>query len=160
MHTGPGLEDYLKKGLYGTPETKPAERRRFLGTLRERIIIALTSEQLYEGKIYPEIEAKMKAFPQARLLLNGSIRYSYLSPYIQLAKKYRIPFTILKDEVQDTDIGLVLTMNHAINKQEIFITNSGEQKKTARAKKKGVFQKWKRKAIRLAKELRKRKGAG
>ncbi|MEK5037091.1 DUF1694 domain-containing protein [Sporosarcina sp. FSL K6-3457] len=36
------VDDYLQRGFYGAKEMKPAECRKFLGTIRERIIIALT----------------------------------------------------------------------------------------------------------------------
>ena len=150
MHSGPSLEDYLQKGLYGPKETKPEERRRFLGTLRERIIVALYTEQLYEKTIYPEIEAQMKAYPQAHLLLNGAIRYHYLSPYIQIAEKHNIPFTIVKNKVSNTDIGLVLTLNHAIHKKEIFVKNN--EKPSSRHKNRNLLRRVKRKIGRILKK--------
>lgn len=160
MSSGPGLEDYLQKGLHGPKETKPEERRRFLGTLRERIVIALFAEQLYEEKIYPEIEAMIKAYPRAHLLLNGSIRYQYLSPYIQIANKYHIPFTIVKNEAHNTDIGLVLTMKDAINKKEIFVTGGNKKKQPVRNRTVilNKLRYWKRKAGRLLKNHKRRRG--
>ena len=36
------LEEYLEQGIHGKKEINPEERRKFLGTIRERIVIALT----------------------------------------------------------------------------------------------------------------------
>ncbi|WAA12608.1 YueI family protein [Fervidibacillus halotolerans] len=127
--SGPNLDDYLKKGMYGVKSIKADERQRFLGTIRERIIIALFKEQIYESGVYPEVEQAMKNHPKARLLLNGKISYEYLSKYMKLANKRNIPFTVVQDLVDDTDIGLVLTYDYAINKEHIFIEKKEKQPK-------------------------------
>lgn len=44
------IDLYLQQGIYGTPETKPEERNKFLGTLRERIELALTNGQVRQKK--------------------------------------------------------------------------------------------------------------
>lgn len=159
MSLGPSLEHYLQKGMYGPKETKPEERRKFLGTLRERVIIALFVDQVYEEKIYPEIAMMMKKYRDAHLLLNGSIRYNFLSRYIQIAKKNNIPFTIVKNEAHDTDIGLVLATNYAIEKKEIFVKKEATHSAPIPAQKKRLFKKLfinkKRKLPRRTKRKRK-----
>ncbi|MFD1707061.1 YueI family protein [Siminovitchia sediminis] len=115
------VEDYLEKGMYGPKQTKIAERRRFLGTIRERILIALTKSQVMKPGIYPEIECLMKEHPKATLLLNGELPYQYLSDYIKKAREKKVAFSIVKDQDHQTDIGLVLTYQHAIDKEHIFI---------------------------------------
>ena len=73
------IDDYLQKGIYGEKQTKPEERRRFLGTLRERIVVALKKGQVMEQDTYSELEVLMKKYPDATLYLNGNIRYSFLT---------------------------------------------------------------------------------
>lgn len=119
---GPTLEDYIEKGLHGTKQVKIGERNRFLGTIRERIVLALTNEQVYSGKIFPELIEAMKAHPQVKMLLNGQIPYSYINKYTKLANEYHIPFKIVDNKEHSTDIGLVLAYDRfAIEKDEIFI---------------------------------------
>ena len=48
--TESNVEDYLKQGMYGPKETNPDERRKYLGTLRERIEMALTKAQVMEKR--------------------------------------------------------------------------------------------------------------
>ena len=54
------IDDYIQQGIYGPRETKPDERRKFLGTIRERIVIALTQEQVREKGIYTQVEEAIK----------------------------------------------------------------------------------------------------
>ncbi len=49
------VEDYLTQGIHGAKETNPDERRKFLGTLRERVEIALIQGQVMEESIYLEV---------------------------------------------------------------------------------------------------------
>jgi uncharacterized protein YueI len=127
----PTVEDVLKEGMYGPKEIKPEERRQFLGTLRERIIIALKKDQVKEDQIYPQVEQQIKKFPGARLLLNGNIEYEQLSKYVTLAKKYKVNHTIVTNKDYDSEIGLVLAMDQAIDKQDIYVEKAGSSQEEA-----------------------------
>jgi uncharacterized protein YueI len=117
----PTVEEVLQQGIYGALETKPEERRKFLGTLRERIIVALYKTQVREPKVYPQVERYMKEYNKAQLFLNGSMDYGELSKYVKIAQKYKINYKIVTNKEHDTDIGLVLALENAIDKEEIFI---------------------------------------
>jgi uncharacterized protein YueI len=134
------VEEVLQQGIHGALETKPDERRQFLGTLRERIILALKKNQVAEATIYPQVEREMKKNPQANLLLNGNIEYAALSKYVKLAAKHKIEHTIVTNKERDTDIGLLLAMDHAIDKEEIYITQK-EISQPEPPKSKGLFAK-------------------
>ena len=56
----PNVEEVLQQGIHGPLETKPDERRKFLGTLRERIIVSLKKSQVAEADIYPQVEREME----------------------------------------------------------------------------------------------------
>jgi uncharacterized protein YueI len=115
------VDEILQQGIQGPKEIKPDEKRKFLGTFRERVIIALKKNQVMENDIYPQVENSMKESKAAHLFLNGNIGYEKLSKYIKLAKKYKIEHTIVTNKEHDTEIGLVLAMDHAIDKTEIYI---------------------------------------
>ncbi|MDX8290251.1 YueI family protein [Metabacillus indicus] len=117
------IDLYLKQGIYGAPETKPEERNKFLGTLRERIEIALTNGQVRQKKVYSEAAAAIRLGKGYQLLLNGTIAYSDLSKYIKLANEAEQPFTIVSDQ-RDTKIGLIVAAEHAIDKESIFVEDS------------------------------------
>ena len=115
------VEDILEQGIYGPKEINPEERRKFLGTLRERIVLALFSAQVRGEHVQPELLEEMKRNSGARLYLNGTIDYSYLSKYIKSANQYGIPYKMVTNQGRETNIGLVLAYDHAIDKENIFI---------------------------------------
>lgn len=138
------VDDILKEGIYGPKEIKPEEKRKFLGTFRERVLIALSRSQVREREIYPQVEEQMKENSSVRLLLNGNIDYESLSKYVKLAQNHHIEYTIVTNKEQDTDIGLVLAMDHAIDKEDIYVVkkepalqqaqNGGKEKSSIFAK--------------------------
>jgi len=136
----PNVEEVLQQGIHGALETKPDERRKFLGTLRERAILALKKNQVTEATIYPQVEREMKKNPQVNLYLNGNIEYAALSKYVKLAAKHNIEHKIVTNKEHDTEIGLLLAMDHAIDKEEIYITQK-EISQPEPQKGKGLFAK-------------------
>jgi len=132
------VEEVLQQGIHGPLETKPVERRKYLGTLRERIIVALLKSQVAETKIYPQVERYMKEYPGSHLFLNGSMSYENLSKYVKFAMKNKIEHTIVTNKGHDTEFGLILAMNYAIDKEEILITNNYPAVPSVK-KKKGLF---------------------
>ena len=115
------VEDYLEQGIHGPKEIKPGERREFLGTLRERVVIVLKKSQVFETDVYPEVEQMMKQYPRSNLFLNGQMDYQYLGKYIKLAMSHKIPYKIVLNKDHNSDLGLVLAENNAINKEVIHI---------------------------------------
>lgn len=120
--SGNNIDDYLQQGIYGPRVTKPDERRKFLGTIRERIVIALTKEQVRERGVYKQVEEALKENREARLYLNGNIHYRVLSKYTKIASKYDVSYRYVTNQEHETEIGLILAYDHAINKEEIFVT--------------------------------------
>lgn len=121
------VDDYLTEGIYGTRLPKDAERKQFLGTLRERIVIALTIGQVMTDKGVEKLEEAMKENPNTTLLINGQVSYRFLKEEKDLAKKYNITYTTITNEESDTEIGAVLTYDYAIDKEEIFIEDEPEK---------------------------------
>lgn len=120
--SGPNLDDYLQQGIYGQKEINPDERRKFLGTLRERVVIALTQAQVREENVFTEVEDSLKSNREATLLLNGNIDYVHLSKYIKLASKYNVEYTIVTNNDHNSEIGLVLAQEYAVDKEDIYVT--------------------------------------
>jgi uncharacterized protein YueI len=137
----PSVDDVLKEGMYGPKEIKPEEKRKFLGTYRERVVIALKIGQVAQKKIFPQVEQSMKEHPTAHLLLNGNIGYEQLSKYIKLANMFNMKHTIVTNKDHDTEIGLVLAMDDAIDKENIYVTDTVEQKPMVKKEKSSLLAK-------------------
>lgn len=115
------VEDYLTEGIYGTRLPKQEERDYYLGTLRERIVIALTIGQVMSDKGLEQLEINLKQHKDAKLLINGKIASKFLKAEKELANKYKIPYTVVSNEEVETDIGAILAYDYAIDKEDIYI---------------------------------------
>jgi len=123
------VDDYITEGIYGTRRPKEAERQHFLGTLRERIVIALTIGQVMTDSGITKLEEVMKEHHDTKLLINGQVSHRFLAAEKDLANKYNIPYTVISNEEYETDIGAVLTYDYAIDKENIYIEDEEVEKK-------------------------------
>ncbi|PKG25140.1 YueI family protein [Niallia nealsonii] len=137
--SNPNVDDYIKQGVYGAKETKPEERREFLGTLRERVVIALKQSQVLEDCVYEEVENAIKSSIGAKLYLNGHLDYAYLSKYIKVANTYKMEYTMVTNKDYVSEIGLLVAYGHAIEKAEIFVSKNKETEDQQQTEKKGLF---------------------
>lgn len=136
----PNVDDYLQQGIHGSKETKPEERKKFLGTLRERVVIALNQSQVIEKTPYKEVEDSIKNSVGAKLYLNGHLDYSYLSKYIKIANQQNMEYTIVTNKDYDSEMGLLVAYDHAIEKENIYVTKEKEPTvETSKEEKKGFF---------------------
>ncbi|WP_270995321.1 YueI family protein [Listeria seeligeri] len=115
------IDDYLEKGMYGAKEINPAEKKKYLGTYRERILVALTKEEVLSQQFLPELEKAILESPDSKLLLNGLLHYNSMRPYIKLAEKCKHEFSIVSRLEGETDLYLVLACQKAINKEDIHL---------------------------------------
>ncbi|MDY0410326.1 YueI family protein [Virgibacillus soli] len=118
------VDDYLTDGIYGTRLPKQEERNRFLGTLRERVVLALTIGQVMTDKGVSRLAEEMQKHPEATLIFNGHVANQFLKEEKKVAEKYNIPYTVITNEEVDTDIGAVLAYDYAIDKEDIFISEN------------------------------------
>lgn len=134
-----GVEDYLTDGIYGVRRPKEAERIQFLGTLRERIVLALTIGQVMTDNGLTHLEKAMKENKDTKLLINGHVSYRFLKEEKTLANKYNIPYTTITNEESDTNIGAVLTYDHAIDKEDIFMKEEPREEEKELPEASGTF---------------------
>ncbi|MGY4689920.1 YueI family protein [Salibacterium sp. K-3] len=129
------VNDYIEEGIYGPKEVKPDEKRRFLGTYRERVLLALTKAQVMKKGTFPEVEETMQRHPDAVMIVNGKLGYKAVSAYTRLASKYNVEAQRVTSLDNQSDIGLVLTEDHAVHKEYVFIEeNEREQKGSEKSK--------------------------
>ncbi|MBM6613522.1 YueI family protein [Desemzia sp. RIT804] len=115
--------DYLQKGQYGTKQTLLSERKEFLGSLRERIYLTATLDQLSTGNTLAAFTKEFQRHPDGSLLLNGALDMSQFQPFIQASKKANIPFTLVANEYAQTcPYALVFTASSDVNESIIDVT--------------------------------------
>ncbi|MEH6944023.1 YueI family protein [Bacillus sp. JJ722] len=140
------VDDIIEQGIYGAKEINPDERRKFLGTLRERIVIALTSPQVRADQVQSQVEDAIRNNNEAQLYLNGNIDYAYLSKFIKVAQANKVPYTIVTNKEHNSEIGLVLAYDYAIDKEDIYLNdNKSEVKSSSKEEKTGglsFLKKW------------------
>lgn len=115
------LEQRLMVGLHGTPELKRSEKVQHLGQFRERILRMLTKDQVDDQHVYPEIEEALKDPRATRLLLNGDLAYKYRTKYIQLARNFDKPYTVVNDPSLKGSVGLVVVADYAVDVEKIEV---------------------------------------
>lgn len=114
-------EQRLQIGIHGRPELKPEERARYLGEFRERVLKLLRKRQVLDKKVYPEIEEALKDSRSVRLLLNGDLAYQHRAKYIEIARKYDKPYTVVNDPKLKGDAGLVVVSDDAVDVEKIEV---------------------------------------
>lgn len=128
------VDDYLQQGIYGVKEIKPEERKKYLGTLRERVIAVLYQSQMLEKEVYPEIVQLIKKHPKACLFLNGNMSDPFLSKYVKLASLHKIRYKIVFNKDYNSNLGLVLAEDKAINQENIYIEKKDNKEVTIQKK--------------------------
>jgi uncharacterized protein YueI len=137
----PTVEDVLQQGIHGQKQLKPEERRKFLGTIRERVFIALKKGQVLAEGTYVQVEQLMKEFQDAHLYMNGTLSYEDFSKYLKIARENNIEYTIVTNKEHDSDLGLVLACPYAVDKEEIYVKGNVVQEEIQHEAKKGFFGK-------------------
>jgi len=118
------VDDYLQQGIHGAKEINPDERRKFLGTLRERVVVALNKAEVRKQQIAPEFKQLLEENKGAQIFINGNMNYSYYSKYIGIAEEKGVSYKIVTNKEHDSEYGLVLAYDHAIDKEDISLAKT------------------------------------
>ena len=137
------VDDYLQEGIHGPKEIKPAERKEFLGTIRERVVIVLSQAQVFQKQLPTGFIDILKNNKEAKLYLNGHISYTHLSKFVKAADENGIQFKIVMNKDFNSPHGLVLAYDYAINKDNIKLVEEPTKKKEIPGKKTGFFDSFK-----------------
>lgn len=119
------LQNHMNKGMYGTPQINPDERRKYLGTFRERVDVVITFEELNTPESLLDLSQEMSIHPDFRLIINGQVDAASLSKLVKLANDHGIDFTATSDHSlpnDSTDFAVVFCdKTQAIHKEKIDI---------------------------------------
>lgn len=130
------MEQHMDAAMYGTPKVKPDEQRRYLGTFRERVSLAMTIAEVVDHQNLSAFITEITAHPDCQVILNGHIDQSDLGPYLKVASQHNVQFTIRQDTIygiNDSDYGLIVASDTAINQSPIALTKKYPDDTTTQA---------------------------
>ena len=108
-----------------TPQTKPDERRRFLGSLRERVLVRMTNSEVQDPKLTSLFLQHFKDYVGYNILINGNLHDNFVDQVETYCSKYGTSFTIVNNETAKTgpnDSAILVVASSAINKMRIEIS--------------------------------------
>lgn len=121
------LEKALLAGIHGPPELKRQEKRHLLGQFRERVLKALTFDQVAEPGTYPEINAAIEHPKARKLIVSRRADLAAAAEYIRMARARGLAFTTVHEPDFQGDIGLVVAADEAVDQQEILVPTRTEK---------------------------------
>lgn len=107
-----------------TPQTKPDERRRYLGSLRERVFVRMNNTEVKDPALTQLFLTHFNDYTGFSILINGNLNDEFLNQVEAQCGKTNIPFTIVTNETAKTgpeDTAILVVSNTAINKMRIEI---------------------------------------
>jgi uncharacterized protein YueI len=121
------LEKTLIAEIYGPPELRRREKQVLLGQFRERVIKALTFEQIVEPGTYPEIQQAMN-HPQAKkLIISRKADLAAAADYIKLARQRSLSFSTIDQPDFHGNVGLIVAAQDAVDVADIFVQTRAEK---------------------------------
>ena len=140
--SGKKLDDYITEGIYGPKELKQDEKRKYLGTYRERILLALYKTEVSQKKGLQEIQELKKTYPDAIMLLNDKMSIHTLKPYRQLATNLNFTYRYIRNETIDSEFGVIIALDYAIEMDNILLPDENQPKTDTTTNKKRPW--WKK----------------
>lgn len=119
--------DRLMQQLNGNPQTLPDQRRLYLGSLRERVALAITNQESQADTTLPAFIKALKPYGQDatyKVLLNGKVDISKTAPFMKAIKAQGLAFTLVNDDTASLDpkrFFLLVVNTQAINRDNITL---------------------------------------
>lgn len=113
------LEKALVTGLHGAPELRPDERRRFLGFFRERVIQAVTFDQLRTKEGLKVMTDALKDSRGVELVIHQDARGAAM-PLIIEARRRNLDFTLVSNPEFTGEVAVALVAAQAVDVPELW----------------------------------------
>ena len=115
------LEQTVQRGIYGPPKIKGEEKKIYLGEFRERVIVALSVEEVFYDEGVAVAEDNLKDPMAHRLIVNhNKMTSKWTKKYMGLAQKYNKEYKSFHTEAQEA-MGLVVVSREAVNRENIRV---------------------------------------
>lgn len=113
------LEKTLAVGIHGTPELRPGERRRFLGFFRERVIQAVTFDQIKTKKGLAVMAEALGDRRAVELVIHQDARGAAM-PLVVQARRKGLDFTIVANPNFIGEVAVALVASDAVDVGELM----------------------------------------
>lgn len=118
------LDDHLTNAIFGPRKTNPDERRKFLGSLRERVALRITNVDLRDPHTVIRFKNNIATYLNRDLsvLINGHLGTGITAPYVKVCAQNNLHFTLVSDEsaqLADDASGLLIVAKTAIFQDDI-----------------------------------------
>lgn len=113
------LSKTLAAGIHGTPELRPDEKRRYLGFFRERVIQAVTFDQIRTKEGLGVMLEALKDKRGVELAIHQDAR-GVAMPLIVQAQRKGLDFTIVSNPNFVGEVAVVLIANHAVDVAQVW----------------------------------------
>lgn len=108
-----------------TPQTKPDERRRYLGSLRERVLVRMNNSEMQNPELTSLFLKHIDDYKDYTILINGNIEdNNFLGKLESQCSQKNIAFTLVNNETAKTgpdDTAVLVVAKTAINKMRIEV---------------------------------------
>lgn len=115
------LEKYTEYGLSGSPQIKADEKKRWLGEFRERVVFALTYEQINRKEAVKIVGEKCKDNKVKKIILEDRVQESIAEKFMDLANKYNKYYKMIDIKNEKKEIALVLASDEAVDEEEVLM---------------------------------------
>ncbi len=104
--------------------TVQIEKNRYLGIYKERVLLALTKNQVEEKLIYKQVEEACQKKVATRMVLSRAVELKFLKKYMKIADEYGLNTKLVDGISYVGDIALVIASDTAL-KDDInpFVTS-------------------------------------
>lgn len=92
------------------------EKNKFLGEYRERVITALTKDEMCEKYIYPEVKRALMKKVAKKMIISRDVDLINIKKYIRIAQEMKIPCKIVDGLSYVGNVGLVVVSGEALKK--------------------------------------------
>lgn len=107
-------QEQAKKKFFQTQ----IERKSYLEEFKENIIVSVNKEDIETGFLYPEIIEAMYEPDAILLKMRRDISLKFLKPYIQIAEKIKLRYTLIDGLSFIGDVGVVIVSKHAMDNED------------------------------------------
>lgn len=133
MSKNDDVNERLTNAMHGTPQTLPDQRRHYLGSLRERVVLAIKIKELQDERTLRLFKQHLQDYDGKTALVNGKVTRQLISPYMQTLAQANFPFTLVNKPETPYDaeaIALLIVADKAVDQKEIDILKQFAQPAT------------------------------